>query len=288
MTAARSALVTGAGGQVGRELVPTFERAGWQVRALDRRALDVTVAASVHDALSSLRPDLVVHLAAWTDVDGAERDPAGAMSANATAVATLVDAAASVGARVCLASTEHVFDGTKAGPYRESDAVSPRSAYGRSKAAAEAVLRAEDLCVRTSWVAGSCGRSTVEAILAQASSSPDAELTFVDDQRGCPTVASDLAAAIERLATGGATGTVHVTNARAVSWFELAVEVLEAAGLDGSRVRPVATADLRPPRPAPRPANGELGSARLSELGLDPLRDHGDAVEELVARLLAR
>ena len=287
MTDPRSVLITGAGGQVALEALDVFAAAGWQVHGLTRAELDVTDRTAVHAAIWGHRPDAVLNLSAWNDVDGAEADPEGALAVNALGVRFQREAAHEVGARFCHVSTDYVFDGTKGSAYTEWDPVCPASAYGRSKAAGEAELGPDDLCVRTSWVAGARGANLVKTVLRLAAADPDRQLAFVDDQRGCPTFAADLARALLLLVSERHTGTFHVTNARAVSWYEFVGEVLRFAGHDPARVRAITTDELDPPRPAPRPRNSELDGAALRLSGLPPLRHHADALEELVAALLA-
>ncbi|MCU1351758.1 MAG: rmlD [Acidimicrobiales bacterium] len=280
-------LVTGAGGQVGREIVPLLAARGCDPVGYDHHALDITDRAAVRAALDELRPDAVVNLAAYNAVDAAESDPDGALRVNAMAVRNLVEACRSTGARLCHVSTDYVFDGTKDGPYQEWDRPNPMSAYGRSKAAGEQELRPEDLLVRTSWVCGQHGRNAVTAVLGLAAEA-GRELTFVDDQRGCPTMAADLAATLVDLVTDEHTGTFHVTNAGPVTWYEFVREILQAAGHDPDRVRPISTDELDPPRPAPRPRNSVLDGAALRVRGLTPVRDHREALAELVAALQSR
>lgn len=284
----RSVLITGAGGQVGLEAVDVFGAAGWTVHARARAELDVTDRNAVHAAVWGARPAVVLNLSAWNAVDDAESDPEGALAVNAMAVRFLREAAHETGARLCHVSTDYVFDGTKGSAYTEWDPVCPASAYGRSKAAGEAELGPDDLCVRTSWVAGARGANLVKTVLRLAAADPDRQLAFVDDQRGCPTFAADLARALLLLVADRHTGTFHVTNARAVSWYEFVREILEAAGHSPDRVRPISTAELDPPRPAPRPANSELAHTALRLAGLPPMRDFRAALDDMIAELAAR
>lgn len=284
----RSVLITGAGGQVALEALDVFAAAGWQVHALARADLDVTDRSAVHAAVWGLRPDAVVNLSAWNDVDGAEADPEGALAVNAMAVRFLREAVRETGARLCHVSTDYVFDGTKGSAYTEWDPVCPASAYGRSKAAGEAELAPDDLCVRTSWVAGARGSNLVKTVLRLAAADPDRQLAFVDDQRGCPTFARDLAQMLLVLVSERHTGRFHVTNSRAVSWYEFVREILVAGGHSPDRVRPISTAELDPPRPAPRPANSELAPTALRLAGLPPMRDFRAALDDMIAELATR
>ncbi len=280
----RTVLVTGAGGQVGLEAVDLFAAAGWEVVACDRARLDVTDRDAVLGAVTGLAPDAVVNLSAYNAVDAAETDVDGAFRVNAVAVRHMAEAARRAGARFCHVSTDYVFDGTKDGPYLEWDRTNPVSVYGRSKEAGEREAGPDALVVRTSWVCGARGGNAVKTVLKLAED-PDRQLAFVTDQRGCPTMAKDLAAALVRLVGEGHTGTFHVTNAGAVSWYEFVQEILEAAGHSRDRVRPIATAEMDPPRPAPRPTNSVLDHAALRLSGLPPMRDHREALEELVAEI---
>jgi dTDP-4-dehydrorhamnose reductase len=276
-------LVTGAGGQLGHELVGAFEASGHEVVAADRRVLDIADRDAVLGALGALAPDAVVNAAAWTAVDACEGDPDRAFAVNALGVRHLAEGARLAGAQLCHLSTDYVFSGTKTGPYAEWDDPDPRSVYGRSKLAGEAELGPGATLVRTSWVCGRNGSNIVKTVLRLAAERE--ELAFVDDQHGCPTVASDLATAVRTLVVGHRPGLFHVTNQGATTWYGLARAVLAAAGLDPDRVRPITTAELVPPRPAPRPANSVLDNAALRLCGLPLLPAWQESVAELVREL---
>ena len=276
-------LVTGAGGQVGHELVEAF--ADHEVTAMDHAALDVSDRDTVLAAITAYRPDAVLHSAAWTAVDACESDPDRAFAVNALGTRHIAEAARTVGARVCTFSTDYVFDGTKADPYVETDTTNPQSVYGRSKLAGELEL-ADDpdaLVLRISWVCGAHGANMVKTILRLASQHDT--LRFVDDQRGHPTFADDLAGMVRRLVVDERVGLFHVTNQGAVSWYEFAGAVLDAAGLDAARVEPITTADLDPPRPAPRPANSVLDNAALRLAGIPLLPHYRESLDRLVTTL---
>jgi len=274
-------LITGASGQVGRELVDVFT--DHDVVAFDHTTLDVADRDAVLGAVTTVRPDVIVNSAAYTAVDACETETDTAWAVNAMAVRHLADGARRVGARVCQISTDYVFDGTKADPYVEWDQPDPASMYGRSKLGGELELSPDDTIVRTSWVCGFHGANMVKTILRLAGEHD--QLSFVDDQRGHPTFADDLAAVIRRLVVDRRPGLFHVTNQGAVSWFEFAGAVLDAAGLDPARVAPVATADLLPARPAPRPANSVLDNAALRLSGLPLAPDFHEPLARLVGRL---
>lgn len=275
-------LVTGAGGQVGTELLAAL--ADHEVVGLRHQDLDVADRDAVHAAVAAARPDAVVHGAAWTAVDACEGDPDRAYAVNALGTRFVAEAARAGGAHLVYVSTDYVFDGTKAAPYLEWDEPSPRSVYGRSKLGGEREVGPDGTVVRTSWVCGRHGANMVKTVLRLAAE--PGTLRFVDDQRGHPTFADDLAAVITRLVEDRRLGTFHVTNQGAVSWFEFARAVLTAAGDDPGRVEPIATADLDPQRPAPRPANSVLDNAALRLSGL-PATDHFEVpLRRLVATLV--
>ncbi|MGA1312400.1 MAG: dTDP-4-dehydrorhamnose reductase [Ilumatobacteraceae bacterium] len=280
-------IVTGAAGQLGRELVDVATGAGHDVFAASRAELDVTKPEVVRAAVLREQPAVIVHAAAWTAVDACESDREKAMLHNGAATRFVVDAAREVGARVIYISTDYVFDGTKPTPYVEADVPNPQSVYGVSKLAGEqAVDTSIDTVVRISWVCGFHGANMVKTILRIAAQQDT--LTFVDDQVGCPTFADDAAAMITRLATEARPGIWHVTNQGAVSWYEFTREVLRAAGHDPARVKPVRTRDLVPARPAPRPANSVLDNAALRTAGISLLDDFRVPLARLVSRLTAQ
>ena len=277
-------LVTGAGGQIGREVVDACTRD--DLIAADHATLDVADRDAVLQAITSVAPDVVVHAGAWTAVDACEGDPDRAFRVNALGTRHVAEGARRVCAWVCYLSTDYVFDGTKRDPYVEWDAPNPVSVYGRSKLGGEWEVEAAGAgatIVRTSWVCGLHGSNMVKTILRLAGEHE--KLAFVDDQRGQPSFADDLAPVIRRLAVERRPGIFHLTNQGAVSWFEFARAVFEVAGLDPGRVRPIATADLDPPRPAPRPANSLLDNAALRLGGLPLLPHFREPLERLVREL---
>ena len=279
-------LVTGAAGQLGRELVDASKGLGHEVFAASRAELDVTDRESVRAVVAREKPQVIVHSAAWTAVDACESDRDKAMLCNAGATQYVVEAARTVGARVAYVSTDYVFDGTKSSPYVETDVPNPQSVYGASKLAGEkAVDTSIDAVVRVSWLCGFHGSNMVKTILRIAAQQD--VLTFVDDQVGHPTFADDAAKMIVRLATEGRAGLWHVTNQGAVSWYEFAREVMRIAGHDPARVKPVRTRDLVPSRPAPRPANSVLDNAALRAANIPLLDDFRIPLARLVRRLSA-
>ncbi|MEY2447216.1 MAG: dTDP-4-dehydrorhamnose reductase [Acidimicrobiaceae bacterium] len=277
-------LITGSGGQVGRELGEWSEAQDDDVIALDHRALDITDHDAVVRRITAERPEVVVHAAAWTAVDACESDPDRAHEVNALGTSHVADAARAAGAHLVYLSTDYVFDGTKPTPYVESDVPNPASVYGRSKLGGERSLDPEsDTIVRISWVCGRYGNNMVKTLLRLAADG--ASPAFVDDQRGHPTIVSDLVPLLRRFAQERRNGLFHVTNQGTVSWYEFAREVFAAAGHDPDRVSAITTAELDPPRPAPRPANSVLDNAAIRHAGLPLLPDFRETLPELVRSL---
>lgn len=242
----RRVLITGADGQLGRALVEEF--AADDVIALSRSGWDVTTPPPA--ALG--RVDLVLHAAAWTDVDAAERDPAGAAEVNVAGTAR----AASLGAPLVAYSTDYVFPGTKHEPYVESDAVGPQSVYGRTKLEGESAAGERAWVVRSSWLFGPRGHNFVRTMLRLGAERD--EVAVVDDQRGCPTYVGHLAAATRALVDAGAPyGVWHLAAGGDCTWAEFAEAIFAEAGLP-CRVRRITSAELA--RPAPRPAYSVLRS----------------------------
>ena len=286
-------LVTGAGGQLGQDLVRHATERGDEVVAADRSLIDVTDRGAVLGAVTSLQPDVVVNCAAWTAVDACESDPERAFANNAVAVRWLAEACDRGGAHLVHLSTDYVFDGELERPYHEWDVTNPLGVYGRSKLAGERealALGASAAVVRTSWVCGEHGANMVKTIMRLVAAGDDTpgRLAFVDDQHGHPTFTADLAPVLRRLAVDRRSGLHHVTNQGAVSWYEFAQAVVAAMDRNPAVVRPIRTADLDPPRPAPRPANSRLDNAVLRSAGISALRDFRDPLAELVAALTAR
>ena len=273
-------LVTGAAGQVGSELLHAF--AGHEVQGT---TVDVGDRDAVHAVVLELRPDRIVHAAAWTDVDGCELDPDRAFRSNALGTRNVVEAARRVGAHVLAVSTDYVFDGEGDRPYSEWDEPRPLSVYGRSKLAGEREVGPDDTVVRTSWLSGRSGRTNFVKTMLRLAAASDGPLPVVTDQVSCPTIVSDLAPTLARLSVEARPGVFHVTNQGAASRYELACAVLGAAGHNASRVKPVVTADLDPPRPAPRPRMSVLDNAALRLAGLPLLPDFRPSLTRLVQEL---
>jgi dTDP-4-dehydrorhamnose reductase len=247
----RRILITGAGGQLGRALRQEFASDSDLV-ALSHEQWDVALPPS--DDVSRGGFDLVLHTAAWTDVDGAEADPQGASAVNVGGTAN----AASVDVPLVAFSTDYVFDGRKREPYVESDPPNPLSAYGRSKLLGEAAAGDKAWVVRSSWLFGPTGHNFVRTMLRLGAERD--EVSVVDDQRGCPTYVGHLARAVRGLVDGALPrGLWHLAAGGDCTWADFAEAIFVQAGLE-CRVRRITTEELG--RPAPRPAQAVLRSER--------------------------
>jgi dTDP-4-dehydrorhamnose reductase len=238
----RRVVVTGAGGQLGRALAEVFPEA----TTLSRAEWDVREPYQFADT-----PSLVLHAAAWTDVDGAEGDPESAHAVNVTGTRNVV----ALGAPVVYYSTDYVFDGSKREPYLESDSTAPLGEYGWSKLEGERQVR-EGWIVRSSWLFGPTGHNFLRTMLRLGAERD--EVAVVDDQRGSPTYVGHLAAATRELLDRPG-GVWHVGADGECSWADFAEAIFEEAGVD-CRVRRITTAEF--PRPAKRPAYSVLRSER--------------------------
>jgi len=274
-------VVTGASGQLGTAFRLLLPGAVF----VERAEFDLADRCGMREPLTALNPDIVINCAAYTAVDAAEADETTATRVNGTAVAEIADYCAANDARLVTYSTDYVFDGKRpiSQPWVESDSTDPVNEYGRSKRVGEqAALGAGALVIRTSWVVSETHPNFVATMLRLVA---DRELSVVNDQHGCPTIASDLASATLAALDVGANGLLHLTNQGATTWFELARAAVEYAGFDPDRITPCATSDY--PTPAPRPANSVLASERLHEIGLDPLPSWKDSLPGVVAGLYA-
>jgi dTDP-4-dehydrorhamnose reductase len=288
-------LVTGANGQLGSYLCPVLRQSGAEVFGTGHtktddvdELLDITVDYEVDAVFANVRPTVVLHLAAYTDVDGSERNPGHAHLVNEHGTRNVAEAARRVGAHLVSVSTDYVFDGNANGAYEEDAPPRPISAYGRSKLAGErAVLAAnmEFAVARTAWLYGGSGKHFVRTILTVLRNQGSASV--VTDEVGSPTFAGDLGPAIVELAQRRGSGVFHLVNAGIASRYEFAQAIAEMAGIPVSDVEPISTAEFlsKHPVPAPRPANSSLQNRRAARLGIS-LRPWREAVAEYVPTLV--
>ena len=273
--------VTGAGGQLATAFTRVLDG---EVFLSREDALDIRDADAVHAAVHGFAPDVILHTAAYTNVDGAEDDPATAEAVNVLGTRNLVQAVRGTHTVLVYFSTDYVFDGTKDSPYVETDTPRPLSVYGHTKLAGEQEVLGwvRGMVFRTSWLFSETGTNFVKTILgaAREKAGTGEPLRVVDDQVGSPTYAGHLAAAVdEALRLGVSPGLYHLAGSGYCSWCELAREVVTLAGLQVP-VEPISTAEAG--RPAPRPAF----SALASERPIPRLPNWGDGVAEAVDRLI--
>ncbi len=286
-------LLTGASGQLGQDIVTAFERRRDEFQpgkkpdflALSRDQLDVSSRDQVFGVCYGYEPDVIIHPAAWTKVDECETNPDKAYAVNACGTNYLADAAKTLNAYMLYVSTDYVFDGYKSSPYIEWDTPNPLSVYGRSKLAGEHAAASVPFhaIVRTSWVAGHGGANMVKTVMKLLEERDN--LQFVEDQIGSPTLTPDLADKILEIVAARLTGIFHVTNSGSTSWYGFAAEIASLLGYGEGKILPIKTADLFPPRPAPRPANSVLDNMALRTAGLGLLPDWRDSLSALVNRL---
>ncbi len=277
------ALVLGARGQLGTELMRELERRGHSAAGLGRQELDITRAELVQQAVRLHRPDWVINAAAYNQVDVAEQEPLAAMLANGLAVRHMAVACRDAGAVLMHFSTDHVFDGRKSTPYTEADMPAPVSAYGVSKLAGELYARAyleRYYIVRTAGVFGPAGRTTnrgnfVELMLRKAAEGQ--VLRVVEDYYASPTYAPALAARSLDLLERAPAGTYHIGGGCEVSWYQYALMILDAAGV---RAEVVPTNEREYRTPARRPKYSVLSNSRIEALGLAPMPPLEEALQE--------
>lgn len=281
MTRPIRVLVTGAAGQVGVDLVDTlcavsppgsdrgFEPDSravgveeFAVVPLTRHELDITNPDAVRRALGVTRPDVIVHLAAYTQVDRAETDVAACFATNAYGTETMSLGAHEVGAHLITISTDYVFDGTLGRAYVEDDSTNPLNVYGDSKRAGELLCASDDTIVRASWVMGVRGKNVLHVIADRAARGES--VRFVDDQVGTVTLASDLARALVTMVRERPGGCWHVANTGTTSWYEVARYAGELFGRDEGFATPISTSELEPAPAATRPARSDLDTSKWS------------------------
>ena len=271
-------LVTGANGQLGRELVRLQAPQNMEIIGFGRGEMDITDLAQCRSVIRAHMPDAVVHCAAYTKVDQAESEPDEAYRVNAYGTRNAALAAEEIGAKFVYVSTDYVFDGRADKPYREYDRTDPQTVYGRSKLAGEQLvqsLSSRYFIVRTSWVYGKYGANFVKTMLKLAEERD--RLKVVHDQVGSPTYTLDLARFLLELVRTDYYGIYHASNSGICSWYEFAKAIFEERGLN-VQVEPCTTAEF--PRPAPRPAWSVLDHGAMRAHGLKPLRPWREALRD--------
>jgi dTDP-4-dehydrorhamnose reductase len=274
-------LIIGANGMLGTDLLGEWKDD--ELIPATQADADIRNADDANRLIARTQPDWVILTAAFTDVDGAERDPATAFAVNETGAKNVAAATQKRGAKLMYISTDYVFDGTGKRPYEPDDPINPINIYGESKARGEKAVRenSRDWCiVRTSWLFGTSGPNFPEKILRAAQTRP--ELSVVSDQLGSPTFTRDLARTIRDLVHADARGIVAVTNSGTCTWFDFAAEILRQVGKAGIPIKPIST--VQSERAAKRPAYSVLSHAALNSYGIHT-RDWRDALSEFLAEM---
>jgi len=280
----RKILVIGAKGMLGRDLVKTLQSSfpkdeitGW-----DLEEIDIQQERSTVTRIRNLEPDVIVHLAAYTDVDGCELNEKKAFAVNAEGTKHVALGGLTCGAKLVILSTDYIFNGKKGSPYLEEDSPHPLNVYGRSKWKGEQYVRElvkDALIVRTQWLYGKHGKNFVASILRQAREKD--VLSVVNDQVGSPTYTLDLSRAITLLIERRASGIFHVANRDSCTWYHYARTILELSGIEGVKVVPISSTKLA--LPAVRPAYSVLDTEKLKrETGLT-LRPWVEALKDYLS-----
>ncbi|PWW08463.1 dTDP-4-dehydrorhamnose reductase [Paenibacillus cellulosilyticus] len=275
-------LVTGANGQLGRELMLRSDPA-YELFGFGRDELDIADLAQCRAAVEQVRPHAVIHCAAYTAVDRAEADADNAYQVNAAGSRNIAIAAREAGAKLAYVSTDYVFDGRSTTPYNEYDETNPLTVYGKSKLAGEQLVQSlhdRYFIVRTAWVYGAHGANFVRTMLRLGEAGGTVKV--VSDQFGSPTYTADLAQMLLSLIATEAYGIYHATNSGSCSWYEFAAAIFEEGGLP-AKVEPCTTAEF--PRPAPRPAYSVLDHSAIRANGLPPMRHWREALRDFMHQL---
>ncbi len=279
------AVVTGATGQLGTDVVTILRNNGHDVIACDRKELDITDLEQCQQVIGQFQPDVVIHCAAYTAVDAAETDIDGAYKVNAVGTRNIAVAAESNGSKLIYISTDYVFDGTSTEPYQEYDNTNPQSIYGKSKRAGEVLvqsLSSRYFIVRTSWVYGAYGNNFVKTMLRLGQEKTS--LKVVHDQKGSPTYTVDLANFLLELMPTEKYGVYHASNSGACTWYEFTQAIFEEARQLGINIiaqpEPCSTDEF--PRPAHRPANSVMEHLSIRTNGFQDLRHWREGLKDFL------
>ena len=291
-------LITGSSGMLGSDLCDALGReheiAGLDINEASRGMghgscehfykADILNCKVISEIIEREKPDLVIHAAAWTDVDGCEQDPEKAGRINTFGTENVAKASASTGVPLMFISTDYVFDGDKKKPYIENDKTNPLNVYGKTKQKAEEIISkimSRYVVVRTSWLFGRNGKNFVDTIISKAEK--EGALKVVDDQVGTPTYTKDLATALKALIGSiepAGKETVHITNSGRCSWYEFAVRILQERGLKDVKVIPIKSSECS--RPARRPSFSVLDNKKFLKMTGHRIRDWSEAVKEYI------
>ncbi|HFK1530437.1 dTDP-4-dehydrorhamnose reductase [Bacillus thuringiensis] len=276
-------LVTGAKGQLGQDVLCLLENQPWEVFGFGREELDITNEEQVREKVLAIKPNIIIHTAAYTQVDQAESDEETAFKVNAEGTKYLAQAAEAVEAKFCYVSTDYVFDGKNNEPYKTNDETNPQTIYGKSKLAGEKYTSeycSKYFVVRTSWVFGLHGNNFVKTMLRLADER--SELEVVSDQFGSPTYTNDLARFIIELVETNKYGIYHASNSGVCSWYEFAKEIFRQSNRN-INVNAISTAEFQ--RPAQRPAYSVLEQKKIAEQGLIMLPNWKEALGRYLSKM---
>ncbi len=271
--------VTGVDGMLGRAIQKVFS--GEELIPFNRAALDITNLDQARKSVRDARPDLLIHTAAFTDVDACEADPEKAYLVNGIGARNMAIACEEIRCPILHISSDYVFDGSKDSAYDEWDRTSPINHYGLSKLMAEQFISSltnRFYIIRTSWLYGPHGRNFVDTIMRLLGEKDS--LQVVNDQFGCPTFTEDLAGALRQI-IGKGYGTYHVTNTGVCTWHEFAVKIAELMQIS-KPIMPVTSEQFK--RPAMRPTQSGLNNTMLRLEGIPPLRHWSEALEQYMGQ----
>ena len=272
-------LIVGHNGMLGKDMMLAARNAGHRVTGIDFPDIDITRIESIQKQVNEIRPEVIINCAAYTAVDACETDRDKAFAVNARGAGLLARCADETSAAFVHFSTDYVFDGTKATPYVETDPVNPASVYGKSKLKGEVLVQkgcSRSYIFRIAWLYGKNGANFVKTIrnLAQKNASTDTPIRVVNDQFGTPTYTVDVCRQTFGMIETENFGLYHSTSEGECSWYDFAVEIVRATGIQ-VKVLPCTTAEF--PRPAPRPMYSVLENSRLKKLGLNLMPHWKDA-----------
>ena len=279
----RKVMITGAEGMLGADLVPRLEKVkGLEIERATIDDLDITELARVRDRMLAVKPDIVIHCAAYTAVDEAEEEQHTAYLVNACGTKNIAFFCRELGAEMYYVSTDYVFNGDSDQHYLETDKVNPINAYGSTKQAGERfvqdLVERHKIC-RTSWLCGVHGPNFIETILKLAKRQKT--IKVINDQVGRPTFTVDLAEQIAQLLDVEEYGIFHLTNSGYCTWYRFACQIIELAGVEGVSVRPITTEEFR--SLAKRPKFSVLENKRFAELGLKSAPHWEDGLKRYLA-----
>jgi dTDP-4-dehydrorhamnose reductase len=282
-------LITGGSGQLGIAVSQELGEKGLLFNAWNSKDLNITQGPMVRDFVSALSPKVIINCAAWTDVDGAETNELEASRVNGDGAENLALAARNCGAKLIHVSTDYVFSGEGKTPRQVDDRINPQSAYGRTKADGEGrVLRSypeNSSIVRTAWLYSPWGKNFAKT-MTRLAMNVDGEVRVVNDQKGQPTSATDLAKQLVELGlTNSPAGLYHGTNSGEATWFDFAQEIFKLAGADTNRVVPVSSSEY--PRPAKRPSYSVLSHDGWTKTTIQPMRDWRIALKVAMPAIIA-